>query len=70
MRQAQREGITGSVKAQATIKGGKVIAVDILSANPRGVFDSAVRAAMMQYGCAAAGDEEVKAVQDFDFKLE
>ncbi len=66
---ALREGITGTVKAQATIKGGRVVAVDIISANPRGVFDAAVRAAMMQYGCAAA-DEEVKAVQDFDFKLE
>ena len=66
---ALREGITGTVKAQATIKGGRVVAVDIISANPRGVFDAAVRAAMMQYGCAT-GDEEVKAVQDFDFKLE
>lgn len=67
---AIREGITGSVKAQATIKGGKVVAVDILSATPRGVFESAVRTAMMQYECSAAGADEVKAVQDFDFKLE
>lgn len=67
---AAREGITGSVKAQATIKGGKVIAVEILSATPRGVFESAVRTAMMQYVCSAVGDDEVKAVQDFDFKLE
>lgn len=67
---AVREGISGSVKAQATIKGGRVVAVDILSASPRGVFDSAVRSAMMQYDCKAAGDDEVRAVQDFDFKLE
>lgn len=67
---AIREGISGTVKAAATIRGGRVVAVDILSATPRGVFDSAVRNAMMQYDCKAAGEDEVKAVQDFDFKLE
>ena len=67
---AAREGITGTVRAQATIRGGKVIAVDILSATPRGVYESAVRSAMMQYGCTTQGDTEVKAIQDFDFKLE
>ena len=67
---AAREGITGTVRARATIKGGKVTAVEILSSQPRGVFDSAVRSAMMQYGCASAGDEEIKADQTFDFKLE
>ncbi len=67
---AAREGITGTVRAQATIKGGKVVAVDIISATPRGVYESAVRTAMMQYGCNTTGDGEVKAVQDFDFKLE
>jgi protein TonB len=67
---ATREGITGTVRAQATIRGGKVVAVDILSASPRGVYESAVRTAMMQYGCTTTGDAEVKAIQDFDFKLE
>jgi len=67
---AIREGIGGSVTAQATIKNGKVIAVEILSSTPRGVFDSAVRAAMSQYGCPSVGGDEVKAVQSFDFKLE
>ena len=66
---AIREGITGTVKARATIKGGKVIAVEILHSSPRGVFDAAVRTAMMQYGCQS-GDEEIKAEQTFDFKLE
>jgi protein TonB len=66
---AQREGINGTVRARATIKGGKVVAVEILSSSPRGVFDSAVRTAMMQYGCQA-GEEEIKADQTFDFKLE
>ena len=67
---AAREGLTGTVRARATIKGGKVIAVEILSATPRGVYENAVRTAMMQYGCSAAGDEEIKADQTFDFKLE
>jgi periplasmic protein TonB len=67
---AAREGITGTVKARATIKGGKVIAVEILSATPRGVYENAVRTAMMQYGCSASGDDEIKADQIFDFKLE
>lgn len=66
---AVREGISGSVKARATIRGGKVIAVEILSSQPRGIFDAAVRAAMQQYGCQS-GDEEIKAEQVFDFKLD
>jgi periplasmic protein TonB len=66
---AIRDDISGSVRARATIKGGKVIAVEILWSQPRGIFDSAVRNAMMQYGCAAAGDEELKAEQEFVFKL-
>ena len=66
---ASREGITGSVTARATIKGGKVVAVEILKSFPRGVFEAAVRTAMMQYGCQS-GDEEIKADQIFDFKLE
>jgi protein TonB len=66
---AIREGLSGTVKAIATIKGGKVVSVEIVSASPRGVFDSAVRSAMMQYGCQASEDE-IKAVQVFDFKLD
>ncbi len=65
---ATRDGINGTVKARATIKGGKVIAVEILSSSPRGVFDAAVRNAMAQYRCQA-GDEEISAEQTFEFKL-
>ena len=65
---ATRENINGTVKARATIKGGKVVAVEILSSQPRGVFDAAVRNAMMQYGCQS-GDEEIKAEQTFEFKI-
>ena len=66
---AIREGITGSVRARATIKGGKVVAVEILSSQPRGVFDAAVRSAMLQYGCQA-GEDEIRAEQTFDFKVD
>ena len=66
---AIREGLTGSVRARATIKGGKVVGVEIISSSPRGVFDNAVRSAMMQYSCQASEDE-IKADQVFDFKLD
>ena len=65
---ATRDNITGTVKARATIRGGKVVAVEILSSQPRGVFDAAVRSAMMQYGCQA-GEDEIKADQTFEFKV-
>ena len=68
-RRALREGINGSVRARATIKGGKVIAVEILSSQPKGVFDSAVRNAMLQYGCQT-GEDEVAVEQAFNFKLD
>ena len=66
---ATRESISGVVRARATIKGGKVVSVEILSTPARGVFDAAVRNAMLQYGCSAAGDDEIKAEQEFAFKL-
>ena len=65
---ATRDNIAGTVRARATIRGGKVVAVEILSSRPSGVFDAAVRNAMMQYGCQA-GDEEIKAEQTFEFKV-
>ena len=68
-RKALQDGVSGSVTARATIKGGKVIAVEILSSSPRGLFDSAVRTAMSQYGCQNSGDQEIKADQIFDFKV-
>jgi len=68
-RKAVVENLSGSVRARITIKGGKVIKVDILSSQPRGVFDAAVRTAMSQYGCQS-GEDEVTAEQTFDFKVE
>ena len=68
-RKALQESIAGSVRARATIRGGKVVNVEILSSRPRGVFDSAVRTAMMQYGCQS-GNDEVQAEQTFDFKVD
>ncbi|WP_374669430.1 energy transducer TonB [Ramlibacter sp.] len=67
-RQAVREGAQGVVVAQATIKGGSVTEVQILS-GPR-VFHSAVRNAMLQYKCNAEGAAEITATQEFVFKLE
>lgn len=66
-RRAEEEGIGGSVRAQATIRGGKVVSVDILASKPRGLFDAAVRTAMLQYGCESNAAELV-AVQNFQFR--
>jgi len=68
-RKALQEGISGAVTARARIKGGRVIAVEILKSQPRGLFDSAVRSAMSQYQCNSSGDQEVVAIQEFDFKV-
>ena len=61
------ESINGSVKARWTIKGGKVIAVDILSSTPKGAFDGVVRSALLQYGCQSEGDQVLVAEQTFNF---
>jgi protein TonB len=46
-----------------------VVNVEIVSAQPRGIFDAAVRNAMMQYVCQGSGDQEIFAEQIFDFKV-
>lgn len=66
-RKALQDGASGIVRAEARIKGGKVIDVRIVS-GPR-VFHSAVRAAMLEYQCQG-GDEELLATQEFSFKVE
>jgi len=63
---ALREGLSGTVRAQATITGGVVSAVDILS-GPR-VFHAAVREAMQKYRCTAP--DGTVAMQAFDFRVE
>ncbi len=68
-RKALQENINGSVRARATIKGGKVIKVEIVSSRPSGLFDAAVRTAMQKYSCQSRGDEEIVAEQAFDFKV-
>jgi protein TonB len=65
-RQAVLNGITGVVRAMATIKGGAVTNVTNLT-GPK-VFYPAVRAAMLQYRCEA-GAGEVTATQEFNFKM-
>ena len=64
---AARDGVEGTVKAEATIRNGSVISVRIIS-GPR-VFQAAVRDAMMQYRCVT-GAGDILATQDFVFKLE
>ncbi|GAA5184901.1 hypothetical protein GCM10025771_40080 [Niveibacterium umoris] len=61
------DGIGGTVKAQALIRNGKVIEVQILS-GPR-IFHNAVRQAVMQYRCVSGADDVV-ATQDFVFQVE
>ena len=65
-RQALRDGTSGVVKAQALIRDGKVVSVEVQS-GPR-VFHNAVREAMMQYRCIASG-ADIVATQEFVFKV-
>ena len=64
---ALAEGIVGRVTAHATIRGGRVVKVDIVESTPAGVFDSSVRRAMLQYQCHTNGDDAVEVEQTFDF---
>ncbi|WP_429447911.1 energy transducer TonB [Paraburkholderia sp. 40] len=64
---ALAEGISGEVTARATIKGGKVIRVDIVNSTRPGVFDASVRRAMAQYQCKVDGGDQVVVEQSFDF---
>ena len=66
---AERDGISGSVQARLTVKGGKVVNVDIVKSTPRGVFDDAVRKAVLQYSCQDNGDQVVVALQTFEFAV-
>ena len=66
-RKALQEGAEGVVRAEVIIRDGAVRDVQILS-GPR-VFHAAVRSAMMQYKCQA-GSGEVRATQEFVFKIE
>ncbi len=67
-RRAQQDGIGGLVRAQATIRDGKVVEVRILNSKPIGLFDASVRTAMLQYGCQTTGASEIVAIQTFEFK--
>lgn len=66
-RAAIRRGIEGVVRAEAVIRDGVVREVLILS-GPRELHD-AVRDAMRQYRCAS-GAAEVRATQEFNFRLQ
>jgi periplasmic protein TonB len=62
-------GIQGRVTARATIQSGKVISVEILKSTPPGVFDAAVKSAMMRYQCENNSNDIVAADQTFNFAL-
>lgn len=63
---ALRDGVSGTVRAQATITSGVVSEVEILS-GPR-VFHAAVREAMQKYRCTAP--DGTVAMQAFEFRVE
>jgi protein TonB len=62
-------GITGSVRARARIQAGRVVSVEIIKASPPGVFDAAVKNAMMRYRCENNSNDIVVADQTFNFTL-
>jgi protein TonB len=66
-RQALRDGTSGVVRAQATIRDGRVVNVEILG-GPR-VFHRTVIDAMMQYKCIS-GSGDIVATQEFSFKVD
>jgi len=68
--QALRDDVEGDVLARATVgRNGRVIAVVIVSARPRGVFDRAVEAALRQYEFPPE-DQEYLVEVPFSFRLE
>lgn len=60
-------GIQGRVTARAKIQGGKVISVEIIKSNPPGIFDAAVKTAMIRYQCENNSNDVVIAEQTFNF---
>ncbi len=68
-RRALQEGTGGFVKVMATVRGGKVVAVEVLTSRPRGLFEGVVRQAMMQYRCESPPDVDVKVPQEFNFTV-
>lgn len=66
-RKALQDGVSGTVVAKITIRGGSVKDVEIVS-GPR-VFHAAVRAAIMQYKCQDDGSGDIIATQTLEFKV-
>jgi protein TonB len=64
---ATQKGVSGSVRALLTVREGRVMQVEILSAQPRGYFEAAVRSAVAQYRCVQQGSQAVVAEQVFEF---
>jgi Gram-negative bacterial TonB protein C-terminal len=66
---AENEGISGSVTAQVTISNTKIVKIEILKSEPEGIFDDAVRDAIMQYRCQVNNGGEGKMRQEFQFTM-
>jgi protein TonB len=67
---AIQNGITGTVKVKATVRAGKVIAVQVLSSSPPSVFEAVARQAMLQFRCESPPGIDTLVEQDFNFNLE
>jgi outer membrane biosynthesis protein TonB len=67
---ARLENLSGIVRAEGTLRNGKVISVEILSSQPLRVFDAAVRMAMLRYsGCTGVNGADITAQRTFEFKV-
>ena len=66
---ARREGITGDVSAQVLIHGDQVVSVEIIESNQKGVFDDAVRAALMASTGSSGTQNQYRSVQSFNFEV-
>jgi protein TonB len=66
---ATRDGIEGVVKVRFVVRDGRVVDVTFVSVPVRGVFESAVRAALARYRCQSLPGQDVLTEQDFTFKF-
>lgn len=66
----QNEAIADLVIAQATISDTKIVKIEILKSKPAGIFDDAVRDAIMQYRRQISDGGERMIRQKFEFTPE
>jgi protein TonB len=66
---ANKDGIEGVVRVRFVVRDGRVADVTFVSVPVRGVFESAVRAALARYRCQSPPGQDVPTEQDFTFEL-